>query len=69
MITIKIKNAQALLEQNRGWLISKVVSVSGKTNAIVEKIIADQIREVFQDKGVEADISIVNHTDDSIKEL
>jgi len=58
MISIKIKNSEELVEKNKGWLISRAISFVGKSAELVDQVVVDEIKKVFADKGIKADITI-----------
>jgi hypothetical protein len=39
MITIKIKNAEELIERSKGWLVSKALSFAGKSDSLVDGVV------------------------------
>lgn len=58
MINIKIENSEELVENNKGWLISRAISFIGKSTEIVDQVVVDEIKKVFADKGIKAEITI-----------
>lgn len=62
MIKIEIKNSAELIERNKGWLISRAISFVGKSDEIVDSVVVEEIKKVFAEKGIEADITISTGT-------
>lgn len=58
MITIKIKNAEELIERSKGWLVSKALSFAGKSDSLVDGVVAEEIKKSFVEKGIEAEITV-----------
>jgi hypothetical protein len=58
MITIKIKNSEELIERNKGWMVSRAISFIGKNIELVDQVVVDEIKKVFAEKGIEAEIAV-----------
>jgi hypothetical protein len=58
MISIKIENSEELVEKKKGWLISRAISYIGKSTELVDQAVVDEIKKVFADKGIKAQITI-----------
>ncbi len=54
MITIKITNVDAVVEQSKGWFVANVVGALVDLEPRVEAIIIERIREQFASQGIEA---------------
>jgi hypothetical protein len=54
MITIKITNAQDVVEKQKGWFIANVVGAFVDLEARVEDIVIEKLREALRVEGVEA---------------
>ncbi|MCU0644350.1 MAG: hypothetical protein MUC94_08805 [bacterium] len=62
MITIKILNANKLVEKEKGRLISKIAPIFVNLEKAVEKRIAEKLMDAFQEKEIEAVIEIVSES-------
>jgi len=67
MITIKIKNADEIVKNEKSWVISKIVPYFIDVQLKVEEAIVDQLKEEFISKNISADFLIVN--DDKVRNL
>lgn len=56
MITIKITNADAVVEKNKGWFVANVVGAIIDLEPRLEDILIAKLRESLAAEGVEADI-------------
>ncbi|HUQ03355.1 MAG TPA: hypothetical protein VM261_12720 [Kofleriaceae bacterium] len=54
MITIKITNVHAVVEQNKGWFVANVVGAVVDMEPRVEAIVIEKLRESFASQGIEA---------------
>lgn len=54
MITIKITNVDAVVEQSRGWFVANVVGALIDMEPRVEAIVIEKLRESFASQGIEA---------------
>jgi hypothetical protein len=54
MITIKITNVDAVVEQSKGWFVANVVGAVVDMEPRVEAIIIEKLRESFAGQGIEA---------------
>jgi hypothetical protein len=54
MITIKITNVEAVVEQSKGWFVANVVGALVDLEPRVEAIIIEKLRESFASEGIEA---------------
>jgi hypothetical protein len=54
MITIKITNVDAVVEQNKGWFVANVVGALVDLEPRVEAIVIAKLRESFASEGIEA---------------
>jgi hypothetical protein len=59
MITIKITNAQEVVEAKKGWFVANVVGVVVDLEAQVEEIVIQRLRASLASEGVEAIIEQV----------
>ncbi|WP_455204502.1 hypothetical protein [Kaarinaea lacus] len=59
MITISIKNADELIKQQKGWLVSKLTKLTGRSDKLVENIVAQEIVKTLRDYGVDAEVNII----------
>lgn len=57
MIKIKIENSAELIEKNKGWLVSRAISFVGKSDEIVDTVVVEEIKKVFAEKGIKAEIT------------
>lgn len=57
MIVIKVTNAKEVIKREKGWFVAKIAPYLFDIEAKVEEIIADEIKKVFQEKGIQANIS------------
>jgi len=67
MITIKIKNADEIVKNEKNWVISKIAPYFIDVQLKVEEAIVDQLKEEFISKNISADFLIVN--DDKVRNL
>jgi len=56
VITIKITNADAVVEKNKGWFVANVVGAIIDLEPRLEDILIAKLRESLAAEGVEADI-------------
>ena len=56
MITIKITNAEAVVEKHKGWLVANVAGAFVDLEARVERILVAKLRESLASEGIQADI-------------
>lgn len=56
MITIKITNADAVVEKNKGWFVANIVGSFVDLEPRLEEILIAKLRESLAREGVEADI-------------
>jgi hypothetical protein len=54
MITIKITNVDAVVEQRKGWFVANVVGALVDLEPRVEEIVIEKLRESFASQGIEA---------------
>jgi hypothetical protein len=54
MITIKITNVDAVVEQRKGWFVANVVGALVDLEPRVEAIVIEKLRESFASQGIEA---------------
>jgi hypothetical protein len=54
MITIKITNVEAVVEQRKGWFVANVVGAIVDLEPRVEEIVMEKLRESFASQGIEA---------------
>ena len=59
MITIRILNTKQIVEDEKGKLVSKIAPFFTNLETKVEEEIVRQIRKVFEERNIEAEISIV----------
>ncbi len=59
MITIRIENAEEIVKQEKGFLVSKLAPYFIDIQAKVEQAIAEEIRTALQEKNVEAEVVVV----------
>lgn len=67
MITIKIKNADEIVKNEKSWVISKIVPYFIDVQLKVEEAIVDQLKEEFISKNISAEFLIIN--DDEVRNL
>jgi len=60
MITIKITNAEDIVEKQKGWFMSHVVGAFVDLEARVEAVVIEKLRESLAKEGVEA---VIERTD------
>ena len=60
MITIKITNAEAIVEKQKGWFMANVVGAFVDLDARVEAVVIEKLRESLAKEGVEA---VIERTD------
>jgi hypothetical protein len=58
VITIKITNAEAVVERHKGWLVANVVGAFVDLEARVERILVAKLRETLANEGIQADVEI-----------
>ncbi|RMG31724.1 MAG: hypothetical protein D6732_14395 [Methanobacteriota archaeon] len=58
MITIKILNHREIIEREKGMLISRLAPIFVDISSKVEEEIARQIQQVFEEKQIQAEISV-----------
>jgi hypothetical protein len=54
MITIKITNAEAIVEKQKGWFVANVVGAFVDLDARVEAIVIEKLQASFASEGIEA---------------
>ena len=59
MIQINIKNAQEIVSERKGKAAALLGSFTGDIKKKVEEKIVEEIKKVFIEEGVEADIDII----------
>ena len=59
MITIKIKNAQQIVEKEKNWFVAKLASRFIDLQQKIEETIAEEIKKSFRERNIEADILVV----------
>lgn len=59
MITIKIKNAKQIVEQEKNWFIAQFASRFIDVQQKVEEAIAGEIQKALQQRGIDAEVGIV----------
>ena len=62
MITIKIHNANELVEQRKGWFVANVVGVVVDMELEVERVVIERLRATLISEGVKATIDQVPTT-------
>ena len=65
MISIEVKNAPELIRNKKGWFISRALSMVGLSELAVEKLIAEELKTVLRDQGVEVEIKVFRQSVDS----
>ena len=58
MISIEVKNASEVIKNRKGWFVSRAMDVVGLSELAVEKMIADQLRAVLAEQGVDVEIKV-----------
>ncbi len=59
MIIIKITNADEIVKNHRNWFISRLAPYFMDVETRVEKAVAEQIKQIFAEKNIQAKITIV----------
>ena len=59
MITIKITNAQQIVERERNWFVSKVAPLFIDIQSTIEKKIAKEIEKSLVERKIQAVVSVV----------
>lgn len=59
MITIKITNAQEIVERERNWFIAKLAPYFIDVQIKVEKEIAKEIKNSLEERNIQAVVSVV----------
>ncbi len=59
MIIIKITNADEIVKNHRNWFISRIAPYFVDVEAEVEKAVVVQLRKVFAEKNIQAEIAVV----------
>lgn len=59
MIIIKITNADEIVKNHHNWFISRIAPYFVNLQTEVEKAVAEQIKQVFAEKNIQAQIEIV----------
>jgi hypothetical protein len=59
MITIKIINAQEILERERNWFIAKLAPYFVDVQLQIEKEIAKELEKSLQERNVQTVVSVV----------
>lgn len=54
MITIKIKNAQHVVHEKRGWFVASVIGAFVDLDAQVETVVMEKLRASLESEGVDA---------------
>lgn len=54
MITIKITNAEAIVEKQKGWFVANVVGAFVDLDARVEEVVIERLKASFAGEGIEA---------------
>jgi hypothetical protein len=60
MITIKITNAEDIVEKQKGWFVANVVGAFVDLEARVEAVVIEKLRASLASEGVEA---VIERTD------
>lgn len=56
MITIKIKNVDDLVEQQRGWFVANVVGAVVDLGPRARAVVIEKLKASFLEQGIDADI-------------
>jgi len=59
MITIKITNAQEIVERERNWFVAKLAPYFIDVQNRVEEEIAEEIKKSLQEKNIQVMVSVV----------
>ena len=59
MITIKIKNAQQIIESQRGWFVARMAPHFIDVQKKVEEEVVKRLESIFVEKGIDAEISVL----------
>ncbi|HEY5936770.1 MAG TPA: hypothetical protein VIU61_19110 [Kofleriaceae bacterium] len=54
MITIKITNAETIVEKQKGWFVANVVGAFVDLDARVEEVVIERLKASFASEGIEA---------------
>ena len=60
MITIKIENIEAIVEQQKGWFIANVVGAVVDLQPRVEDVIIEKLQASFTEQGIVATVTRVD---------
>ena len=61
MITIKITNAQEILEREKNWFIAKLVPYFVDVQLQIEKEIAKELEKSLETRNIETIVSVVKN--------
>jgi len=65
MISIEVKNASEVIKNRKGWFVYKAMDVVGLSELAVEKMIADQLKAVLSEQGVDVEVKVFRKSSDS----
>ncbi|MDH5219129.1 MAG: hypothetical protein OEX19_15605 [Gammaproteobacteria bacterium] len=65
MISIEVKNASEVIKNRKGWFVSRAMDVVGLSELAVEKMIADQLKTVLHEQGINVDVKVFHKSADS----
>ena len=54
MITIKITNAETIVEKQKGWFVANVVGAFVDLDERVEEVVIERLKASFASEGIEA---------------
>lgn len=54
MVTIEIKNSEAVARAKKGWLVAGVADLVLDLDAEVERVVVEKIREALAENGIVA---------------
>ena len=60
MITIKIENVDAIVEQQKGWFVANVVGAVVDLRPRVEDVVIEKLQASFAEQGIVATITRVD---------
>ncbi len=60
MITIKIENVDAIVEQQKGWFVANVVGAVVDLRPRVEDVVIEKLQASFAEQGIVATVTRVD---------
>lgn len=59
MIAVKVLNADQVIAERKGKLISSTLSFVGQSENVLDYTIAEKIKQVLEAEGVEVEVNVV----------